>query len=126
MSILGHGVDIVIISEFASFLKMDSIGKSSRCFSAREAMNAPEGQHRIETLAGKFAAKEAVSKALGTGIGAGISMCDIEILREPGSPPAIHLKGAAKDMSDSLGILSWHLSISHSGDYAMASAIASS
>jgi holo-[acyl-carrier protein] synthase len=126
MSILGHGIDIVPIPEFEAFLKVDDGGKSSRCFSLEEMSGLPEGQNRVDTLAGKFAAKEAVSKALRTGFGAGIAMNDIEILRKAGFPPEVHLKGAAKDLAQTLGIQDWHLSISHAGGFATASVIASS
>jgi len=125
MSILGHGIDVVPITEFEAFLKIDERGRSSRCFAMEEMSNAPEGPNRVDTLAGKFAAKEAVSKALGTGIGAGIAMKDIKILRKKGAPPQVHLEGAAKELARSLGIRSWHLSISHAGGFATASVIAS-
>ncbi len=126
MSIVGHGIDIVPITEFETLLKVDEGGQKSRCFSMEEMRNVPEGPNRIDTLAGKFAAKEAVSKALRTGFGAGIAMNDIEILRKAGFPPEVHLKGAARELSQALGIQSWHLSISHAGGFATASVIASS
>ena len=125
MSILGHGIDIVPITEFAAFLRADEVGTFSRCFSVDEMGCLPEGQNRVDTLAGKFAAKEAVSKALRTGFGAGIAMTDIEILRKVGCPPEVHLKGAAKNLAQALGIQFWHLSISHAGGFATASVIAS-
>jgi holo-[acyl-carrier protein] synthase len=126
MSILGHGIDIVPIKEFEVFLKADEQGISSRCFSVEEIKCLYEGQNRIDTLAGKFAAKEAVLKALRTGFGAGIAMNDIEILRKEGFPPEVYLTGAVKDLAQTLGIQSWHLSISQAGGFATASVIASS
>ena len=126
MSILGHGIDVVAITEFEAILKIDEGGRSSRCFASEEIRNVPDGPNRIDTLAGKFAAKEAVSKALGTGIGAGIALNDIMILRKVGSPPEVHLEGEAKELARTLGIQSWHLSISHAGGFATASVIASS
>ncbi len=53
-------------------------------------------------------------------------MNDIEILREAGSPPQVHLRGMARELAQTLGIQSWHLSISHAGGFATASVIASS
>lgn len=126
MTIVGHGIDLVPIAEFEIFLEVDEGGRKSRCFSMDELRNAPDGPNRIDTLAGKFAAKEAVSKALRSGFGAGIAMNDIEILRKAGFPPEVRLKGAAKDLAQTLGIQYWHLSISHAGGFATASVIASS
>lgn len=125
MTILGHGLDIVLISEFEPLMKIDDGSRSSRCFSSSELEEAGSGTSRLDTLAGKFAAKEAVSKALGSGIGAGISLVDIEILRAPGAKPEVKLSGFASLAAGKLGIRHWHLSISHAGDLATASVIAS-
>lgn len=78
----------------------------------------------INFLAGRFAAKEAVLKCLGTGMQDGISLTDIQIHQLQTGEPIIELKGKIKDISDNKGIGKWHLSISHSNVYTMAFVIA--
>jgi holo-[acyl-carrier protein] synthase len=75
-------------------------------------------------LAGRFAAKEAVLKALGTGFGNGVAFSDVIIRRAPGAPPQVRLSGGAAKAAKERGVVEWHLSISHAGSVAMASAIA--
>ncbi|MCB0073206.1 MAG: holo-ACP synthase [Caldilineaceae bacterium] len=81
---------------------------------------------RAESLAGRFAAKEAVAKALGTGIWRhGVCWTDIEIDREPASGrPLLHLHGAAARRADALGLREWSLSISHDRSRAIAFVVA--
>ena len=75
------------------------------------------------SLAGRFAAKEAVSKALGTGIGM-VHWQDIEIRRGPAGEPSLELHGRARLVADRLGLSTWSVSISHSRAYAVAMAVA--
>jgi holo-[acyl-carrier protein] synthase len=75
------------------------------------------------SLAGRFAAKEAVSKALGTGIGQ-VHWQDIEIKRGPAGEPLLELHGRAKEVSDWLGLKTWSVSISHGREHAVAVAVA--
>lgn len=81
---------------------------------------------RLESLAGRFAAKEAVAKALGTGIWRqGIGWTDIEIDREAASGrPVLHLHGAARAKAAALGLREWSLSISHDRTHAIAFVVA--
>ena len=76
-------------------------------------------------LAGRFAAKEAVSKALGTGIGV-VSWQEIEICRGADGAPELHLHGKARELAAELGLETWSVSISHSKEYAIAVAVAAS
>ncbi|GAB4504373.1 MAG: holo-ACP synthase [Anaerolineales bacterium] len=78
---------------------------------------------RAESLAGRFAAKEAVSKALGCGIGE-VGWKEIEILADEKKAPILHLHGAAAQKAETLGLAHWSVSISHSRDYAIAMAVA--
>ena len=80
---------------------------------------------RAPNLAGRFAAKEAVMKALGTGA-RGVGWKDIEVVRQRGGAPSIHLSGRALTRSEKLGVTEISLSISHSRDYAVAMVVASS
>ncbi len=76
------------------------------------------------SLSGRFAAKEAVAKALGSGIGP-ISWQEIEIQRRPNGEPCLQLYGKALVLAHSLGLDTWSVSISHSQEYAIAVAVAS-
>ena len=76
-----------------------------------------------EHFAARFAAKEAVLKALGTGWRDGIAWTDIEIRRDPAGVPSVHLSGQAASLAAAAGITRWLISLSHTADLAQASAI---
>ncbi len=95
-----------------------------RCFVRTELEEIGDGPNRIERLAGRFAAKEAVLKALGTGFGAGVAFTDVVIHRMPGAAPEVQLSGGAAKAAEAQGVTAWRLSISHAGGLAMASALA--
>lgn len=80
-------------------------------------------KRRIEHLAGRFAAKEAVLKVLGTGWRGGIAWTDIEVRSEPSGQPVVHLTGECARIAAQLGIARWLISISHIETHATASAI---
>lgn len=122
--LIGHGVDLVELSEIERHF--DSAGWLRRCFSDEEVSNFPDGPNRAAHIAGRFAAKEAVLKALGTGYGGEIAFTDITISRKSGSPPEVTLSEGSLDMARTLGITRWLISISHSDHFAVASAIAES
>ena len=79
---------------------------------------------RTQSLAGRWAAKEAVMKALGVGIGE-LPMTDIEVGSEDSGRPVLSLRGMAHDLAEQAGIVSWSVSIAHDGDYATATVIGS-
>ena len=114
------GIDTIEISRLDSI--QPSIRKRfiTRVFTRNEITQA---QDRTELLTGLFAAKEAVSKALGTGIGK-VSWRDIEILHLPSGQPVVQLHGQAKIVADDLGLASWSVSISHDRTKAVAVAVA--
>lgn len=120
--IFGNGVDIVEIKRIKEILDKNP-RFLSRNFSEEENLLFQEKQMKIETIAAGFAAKEAISKAMGTGI-RGFNLIDIVVLRNELGKPIVLLKGNAKKTADTLGITSIELSISHSNDYAVAFAIA--
>jgi holo-[acyl-carrier protein] synthase len=125
VNFIGHGVDIVEISRFKSLLERQGGHFESRFFTRLEHQIAVDsGEMRILCLAGRFAAKEAVLKALGTGWSQGIALVEVEILKLPTGGPAVSLHAQTKQISDALEIKTWLLSISHSESYAIASAIA--
>ena len=124
MTSIYHGVDVVSLEEFADALKVDDEAPSSRIFSSTELEFHRYDPNRLQRLAGRFAAKEAVLKALKTGFGTGISLTEITVCRENGEPPVVSLEGSALATAKRLGIRQWELSISYGGGIAMASAIA--
>jgi holo-[acyl-carrier protein] synthase len=126
MEILGHGIDIVELDRFAVLLCEPDGDFLSRCFTSAERGRAAEGalSHRTQSLAGKFAAKEAVAKALGSGFDGTIGPLNIEITNDSVGVPQVVLHGNAADLAAALGISSWRVSISHAGGVAIASALA--
>ena len=124
MNVLGHGIDLVYITELQKWINDPRDPLVPRCFVQAELDEIGDGAERVQTLAGRFAAKEAVLKALGTGFGAGIAFTDVVIRRAPGEPPHVKLAGGAANVAAGLGITAWQLSISHAGGLAMASALA--
>ena len=93
-------------------------------FSEAERARIPEGVHRLAHLAGQFAAKEAVTKALGTGFSDGVAFGDVEIRRNESGAPFVVLHGGAAALSDAKGIDEWFISITHGETAAIASTIA--
>ncbi len=124
--LIGHGIDIVETRRIQELLERSGEHFEMECFTATERSTAALGAKRIEYLAGRFAAKEAVLKALGTGWSQGISRLEIEIQRLPSGEPSVMLHGECQEIAEELGITQWLLSISHTSLYAAASAIAQS
>lgn len=124
LNIVGHGIDLVDIAEMRRWIDDPRDPLIPRCFVQEELDEVGGGPDRIERLAGRFAAKEAVLKALGTGFGAGVAFSDVIIHRAAGTPPEVRLTGGAAKAAAVRGIIEWRLSISHAGTMAMASAIA--
>lgn len=126
MRIIGHGIDIVETERIGAVLEAHGETFLERCFTAAErAYSDGAPRRRLEHYAVRFAAKEAVLKALGTGWSDGIGWRDIEVLRLPSGRPALLLSGRARAVADELGVHEWQLSLSHTASYAVASAIAS-
>lgn len=124
MTIVGHGIDLVEVARIARLLADHAERFRARCFTEAELAYAASGRRETEHLAARFAAKEAVLKALGTGLRHGIAWTDIEVVRDGAGRPAITLRGEAKRLSDSLGVRAWMISLTHTESHAAASAIA--
>jgi holo-[acyl-carrier protein] synthase len=123
--ILGHGIDLVSVARIRRMLADHGDHFLEWTFTQAEVAYARRRKKGFEeTLAGRFAAKEAVMKALGTGWRDGVTFPGIEILNEPGGRPYVVLHGGAAEKAAELGIIAWHLSITHTEDLAIASAIA--
>ena len=125
MRIIGHGVDIVEVGRIAAMLKDHGERFLARCFTAGERGYSESRKRAAEHLAGRFAAKEAVLKAIGTGWRSGIAWTDVEVHLLPSGQPEVALHRAAADAARHLGITEWKLSISHTEQYAIASVIGS-
>lgn len=120
-----HGIDIVEVARITRLREEHPDRFLDRCFTPAEVEYAKGASRRIdEHLAARFAAKEAVVKALGTGINHGISWTDIEVTRDAAGKPGITLSGQAASIADKLGAREWVVSLSHAGPMAIASVIA--
>jgi holo-[acyl-carrier protein] synthase len=117
---LRTGVDLIEIERFTSACQRHGARLLQRLFTPDELV---ENRGKTASMAARFAAKEAVTKALGTGIGK-ISWHDIEITRGSAGEPVLQLLGAAKDQAESLGLNYWSLSMSHTQEHAIAFVVA--
>jgi len=90
-----------------------------RIFTERERARC-KGRRRFECLAGRFAAKEAALKALGTGLSNGIAWRDVELARGEYQRPTVLFHRRAKEIHDLLGATGSHVSITHDGGHAVA------
>jgi holo-[acyl-carrier protein] synthase len=121
---VGHGVDIVELDEFEKLIKRSGDSFVGRCFTEHEQGYAGDGPNRVARLAARFAAKEAVLKALGTGWTGGITWKDVEIIHQPSGAPAVQISGVAARLAAEKGISGFHVSLSHTARLATASVIA--
>ena len=117
----GIGIDIVEIKRIS-----DAVKKNNRflqkVFTNDELKYLEEKKFRAQSVAGGFAAKEAVSKALGTGF-RGFGLQDIQVLRDELGKPFVILTGKARSIAEAKGHYTIHLSISHSDNNAIAYAM---
>jgi holo-[acyl-carrier protein] synthase len=117
---LRTGVDLIEVSRIAETVEQHGERFLQRCFTAQERADAL-GQ--APALAARFAAKEAVAKALGCGIG-DVSWQDIEIRRDARRRPELILHGAAQILAHDLGLTEWAISLSHTHEHAVAFVVA--
>lgn len=120
--IKGIGIDIIEVHRIRRAIDRNK-GFIDHVFTAQEKKIFEEKNYLPHTIAGFFAAKEAVSKALGTGIGK-IGWKDIEVLKDPSGKPYIKLHNNAENFAYSMNIEKILISISHSKENAIAQAIA--
>lgn len=115
------GTDATTISRIARAIERGGDRFAARVYTRDEwAYCESRGKGRFASLAARFAAKEAVAKALGTGISAGVSFADIEVTRGPGGVPCIQLSGGAQDRFGRIHGREISISLTHEGDLAMA------
>ncbi len=124
MRIIGHGIDLVEKARIQRMLDEHGERFERRCFTDAERSYADgSAKRKMEHLAGRFAAKEAILKVLGTGWSGGIAWTDAEIVREASGRPCVKLHGECARVAERLGIDEWWISISHIETHAIASAI---
>lgn len=121
--IVGTGIDLVEIERIQR--SVDRYGERflDRVYTAAEKAYCLRKRNSAESLAARFAAKEAGAKALGTGINHGVTWLEIEVVRESGGRPAIVFHGRARERAEGLGMRSAALSLTHTGSLAMASVV---
>ena len=124
MSILGHGVDIIECPRLDKMLAHHGDRLLQRVFTAHEQAYCQKHKERIQHLAGRFAAKEAVLKALGTGMRGRMKWTDVQIANDDLGKPEIVLSGESAAVAEKMGITRVLVSISHTRENAVASAIA--
>jgi len=118
--IAGIGVDIVEIARIQAMLDRYGDRFLRRVFTVAESAYAMSGANKAERLAGRFAVKEAVMKALGTGKSLGILWGDVETVRGRSGKPEVRLHGQAMKLAKSRGGGAVHVSITHDGGKAVA------
>ena len=118
--IVGIGIDIVDIARIQELLDRYGERFLRRVFTEAETAYAMSGAHKAERLAGRFAVKEALMKALGTGKTQGILWKDVETLRGRVGKPEVHLHGQAVKWAKLRGSSAVHVSITHDGGKAVA------
>jgi holo-[acyl-carrier protein] synthase len=122
--ILGVGLDVVQVARLERALERTP-RLAERLFTAGERDSANRGvPRRTESLAARFAAKEAVAKALGAP--GGLRWRDAEVVTDPSGRPRLVLHGGVAEQAAAQGITAWHLSLSHDGGVATAVVIAES
>jgi holo-[acyl-carrier protein] synthase len=127
MAIVSVGLDLTRIERFAEAETRRGERMLERLFTPAERAYCERRALRRHThYAGRFAVKEAVMKALGTGWTRGVRWCDLEVLRAPGGPPELVLHGETARIAVARGIARWHVTITHDAGIAAAVVVAES
>jgi len=121
--ITGSGIDVIEIGRIQHV--MDRYGGRflNRVYLAAEQAYCLRKRRSAESLAARFAAKEAAAKALGTGINFGVNWLEIEVIREPSGKPTLRFHGRAAEIAARQGVLRSNLSLTHTVELAMASVV---
>jgi len=121
--IVGSGIDMVEIARIQQSINRFGSRFLNRVFTAAEQAYCLRRRNAAESLAARFAAKEAAAKALGTGISRGVNWLEIEVIREPGGRPTIRFHGRAAEIAQYMGVAHIALSLTHTADLAVASVV---
>lgn len=120
---MGIGVDVVDVARFERILRRTP-RVADRLFTSREQARADGTELAVTSLASRFAAKEAVAKALGCP--PGMAWHDCEVVSLDSGRPVVEMTRTVQAASTALGITHWHLSLTHDGGLALAYAVAES
>ncbi len=123
MEIVGIGTDIIECLRIAQMIQRHGDLFINRVYTPQEIQYCQARRQATQHFAGRWAAKEAVLKVLGTGWRKGISWRDVEIVSGPGGRPAVVLRGGAREIADELQITEVLVSISHCRTHATAYAL---
>lgn len=121
--IVGTGVDLTEISRIQDSVNRFADRFLNRIYTPREIAYCMRKKNSAESLAARFAAKEAGAKALGTGISRGVSWREIEVTHLPGGRPTLLFHGRAAERAATMGVTAAHLSLSHGRDLAIAQVV---
>lgn len=124
MNVVGIGTDIIECLRIAQMIERHGELFLTRVYTPHEIEYCSARKAATQHYAGRFAAKEAVLKALGTGWTRGIAWSDIEVRNDAGGKPRILLGGGAREVSEQMGIAEMLISISHCRTHATAYALA--
>jgi len=124
MEIVAHGIDLVDCPRIEAMIERHGERFVQRVFTAAEQAYAESNKNKVEKLAGRFAAKEAILKLMGTGWRGKIAWTDIEIINNSSGQPEVTLDGEVEKIADKLGIKHISISITHTANFAIASAVA--
>jgi holo-[acyl-carrier protein] synthase len=124
MQIIGIGTDIIECVRIGRMIEQHGELFLRRVYTEREIRYCQLRKHAIEHFAGRWAAKEAILKAIGTGWARGICWTDLEVRNDPGGQPKVLVRGGAKDITIDRGIGDILVTISHCRTYATAYALA--
>jgi holo-[acyl-carrier protein] synthase len=121
--IVGSGIDLIEIERIQHSVDRYGPRFLDRVYTSAEQEYCLRKRKAAESLAARFAAKEAGAKALGTGINYGVSWLEIEVVREPGGRPTLRFHGRAAEFAERMGVRHAALSMTHTGSLAMASVL---
>ncbi|MGA3294638.1 MAG: holo-ACP synthase [Candidatus Acidiferrales bacterium] len=121
--IVGLGLDIAEVDRIEAAIRRHGAPFLERLYTPSEVTYCESHKDKFERYAARFAAKEAAMKALGTGWSRGVRWRDIEVAREPSGKPTIRLEGVAQQIAQRMGVKNISLSITHSGNLALAQVI---
>jgi holo-[acyl-carrier protein] synthase len=121
--IVGMGIDVAEVPRIKRVIEMQQERFLHRVYTENEIAYCEQFKNKFERYAGRFAAKEAAMKALGTGWSRGVRWKDVEVVRERGGKPTISLMGEARQIADRLGVKNIALSITHTAEQAIAQVI---
>lgn len=121
--IVGSGIDLVEIGRIQQSVERYGQRFLDRVYTAAEQAYCLRKRKSAESLAARFAAKEAGAKALGTGISQGVNWLEIEVIRELGGRPSLRFHGRAAEIAKRMEVAHTALSITHTADLSMASVV---